>query len=167
MPQASDSNYAAVTRHRRPFVTSSYARAAFLIEGECLDGISALDNPIPTHGFTPEEGACSFLSNAWTSDQLEDDDIPVARHESVVAPLLEEGELDADAIVVSPTGNSSVAANNATERRRRDEGWADLGLERFTAPLARLSSRANSNSGNNRDQSGSRGGSDTGGTPTS
>ena len=53
------------------------------------------------------------------------DDIQVERFESVVAPLLEEGELDADAVVSS----SSAAAQSATERHRREEGWNDLGLD--------------------------------------
>jgi hypothetical protein len=48
----------------------------------------------------------------WAADCLSDDDIDTDRPEAAVAPLLEEGELDADAIVVSPTGNSALAANN-------------------------------------------------------
>jgi hypothetical protein len=66
------------------------------------------------------------VNDEWAADKLDDDNIQVSQHEAVVAPLLEEGELDADAIVVSPTGNSSAAANNASERRRREEGWNDL-----------------------------------------
>jgi hypothetical protein len=73
-----------------------------------------------------------IVDDEWASAQLPDDDVEVSRHEAAVAPLLEEGELDADAIVVSPTGNSSIAANNASERRRREEGWTDLGLDQFS-----------------------------------
>ena len=101
MPQPSDSNYAAVSRHRRPFSTAG--------RPSCLD----------------------IIDDEWACEKLPDDDIQVSRHEAAVAPLLEEGELDADAIVVSPTGNSSIAANNASERRRREEGWTDLGLDQL------------------------------------
>lgn len=38
-----------------------------------------------------------------------------------MAPLLEEGELDADAIVVSPTGNSASAANNGKHQDSLDD----------------------------------------------
>jgi hypothetical protein len=73
-----------------------------------------------------------IVDDEWACEKLPDDDIQVSRHEAAVAPLLEEGELDADAIVVSPTGNSSIAANNASERRRREEGWTDLGLDQLS-----------------------------------
>jgi hypothetical protein len=53
-----------------------------------------------------------IVDDDWAADTLSDDEIEVGRHEAAVAPLLEEGELDADAIVVSPTGNSASAANN-------------------------------------------------------
>jgi hypothetical protein len=101
MPQPSDSNYAAVTRHRRPFSTAGRPPVLDIVDDE------------------------------WASEKLPDDDVDVRRHEAAVAPLLEEGELDADAIVVSPTGNSSIAANNASERRRREEGWNELGLDQL------------------------------------
>jgi len=73
------------------------------------------------------------VDEAWAADKLSDDEVEIARHETAVAPLLEEGELDADAIVVSPTGNSASAANSAAERRRREEGWNDLGLDQIDA----------------------------------
>jgi hypothetical protein len=98
---SSDSSYVAATRHRRPYSTS---------------------------GRPP---VLEIVDDAWASDKLSDDEVEVARHEAAVAPLLEEGELDADAIVVSPTGNSASAANNAAERRRREEGWTDLGLDQL------------------------------------
>jgi len=101
MPQPSDSSFAAVTRHRKPFSTAGRPPAIDIIDDE------------------------------WASDKLPDDDVDVQRHEAAVAPLLEEGELDADAIVVSPSGNSSAAANNASERRRREEGWTELGLDQL------------------------------------
>ena len=80
----SDSNYAAVTRHRCPLATSGRPSVLELVDDE------------------------------WAQDKLSDDEVEVGRHEAAVAPLLEEGELDADAIVVSPTGNSASAANNGT-----------------------------------------------------
>jgi len=101
MPQPSDSDYAAVTRHRRPFSTA---------------------------GRPPNLDA---VDDSWARDRLEDDNLEISRHEAAVAPLMEEGELDADAIVVSPTGNSSAAASSASERRRREEGWNDLGLDQL------------------------------------
>lgn len=79
------------------------------------------------------------VDDEWASDKLVDDNLEISRHEAAVAPLMEEGELDADAIVVSPTGNSSSAASNASERRRREEGWNDLALDQID----------NNNSGNN------------------
>jgi len=74
-----------------------------------------------------------IVDDAWAADKLSDDEVETSRPEAAVAPLLEEGELDADAIVVSPTGNSASAANNAAERRRREEGWNDLGLDQIDA----------------------------------
>jgi hypothetical protein len=120
----SDSNYTAVTRHRRPF--SKTGRPAALVD----------------------------LDETWARDSLEDDLMEISEYEAAVAPLLEEGELDADAIVVSPTGNSSAAANNASERRRREEGWNDLGLDQVDSgsvmnasipsePAARVETTAN------------------------
>jgi hypothetical protein len=57
-----------------------------------------------------------IVDDEWAADKLSDDEVEVGRHEAAVAPLLEEGELDADAIVVSPTGNSASAANNGKQR---------------------------------------------------
>ena len=102
MPSASDSNYIAVTRWRRPHST---------IPPVFLDDSSWRSSPT----LPPES----------------DDLVDVAKYESAVAPLLEEGELDADAIVVTPSGNSSAAANHAVERRRREERWTDIGLEQL------------------------------------
>jgi Apc13p protein len=101
MPQASDSNFSAVTRHRRPYSTAGRPPVIDLIDDD------------------------------WAADRLGDDDVEIQRHEAAVAPLLEEGELDADAIVVSPSGNSSAVTNSASERRRREEGWTDLGLDQL------------------------------------
>lgn len=105
MPRGSDSSYVAVTRHRRPFSTAGRPPALELVDDE------------------------------WAEDTLADDTVEIADYEAAVAPLLEEGELDADAIVVSPTGNSSAAANSASDRRRREEGWNDLGLDQLLEPV--------------------------------
>ncbi|KAL7572537.1 hypothetical protein ACA910_000360 [Epithemia clementina (nom. ined.)] len=85
----------------------------------------------------------------WRSQRLEDDEVDVQRFESAVAPLLEEGELDADAIVVTPAGNSSVAANHAAERRRREERWNDIGLDQLLMPHEINNSHSTSSSSNN------------------
>jgi hypothetical protein len=85
----SDSSYSSVTRYtRRPFTSKSKSSAGAV--------------PVALH----------IVDEAWVADTLSDDEVEIARHEAAVAPLLEEGELDADAIVVSPTGNSASAANN-------------------------------------------------------
>ena len=102
MPSASDSNYIAVTRWRRPYSATPPV---------WLD-----DDAWRTTPTLPAES---------------DDLVDVQKYESAVAPLLEEGELDADAIVVTPSGNSSAAANHAVERRRREERWTDIGLEQL------------------------------------
>ncbi len=78
----SDSNYAAVTRHRRP-LNPKAARPPVL---ELVDA-------------------------QWAADKLSDDEVDVGRHEADAGGF-EEGELDADAIVVSPAGNSSSMANS-------------------------------------------------------
>ncbi|KAG7355204.1 Apc13p protein [Nitzschia inconspicua] len=98
----SDSNYVAVSR----FTRQPFSKAATYITLDMVD-------------------------DDWAADTLSDDEVETARPEAVVAPMLEEGELDQDAIVVSPTGNSALAANNAAERRRREEGWNDLGLDQI------------------------------------
>ncbi|CAB9517346.1 expressed unknown protein [Seminavis robusta] len=116
MPEASDSNYAAATRLRRPFSTAGRPPALEVVDDE------------------------------WAADKLSDDEVEVGRHEAAVAPLLEEGELDADAIV-SPAGNSSSAVT-AAERRRREEGWSDLSLESLDiSGTANATARPNRNPG--------------------
>jgi Apc13p protein len=122
MPRYSDSNYAAVTRKRRYM---SHIPTVAIAD-------SADDVALESNGFD------------WPGDVLEPDDVDITRHEAAVAPLLEEGELDADAIVVSPTGNSSSAANVASERRRREDGWNDLALEQFAEAAASASASASS-----------------------
>ena len=120
MPSASDSNYIAVTRWRRPYSTTPPV---------WLD-----DDAWRTSPTLPAEN---------------DDLVDVAKYESAVAPLLEEGELDADAIVVTPSGNSSAAANHAVERRRREERWTDIGLEQLLQQQGHAAVGATRNARNN------------------
>lgn len=114
MPEASDSNYAAVTRYRKPMSTA--ARPSVL----------------------------EIVDDDWARDKLSDDEVEVGRHEAAVAPLLEEGELDADAIVVSPTTGNSSSATNPSERRRREEGWTELGLDQLDGNNATVQANRNS-----------------------
>mmetsp|Transcript_118886 Transcript_118886/g.332929 ORF Transcript_118886/g.332929 Transcript_118886/m.332929 type:complete len:118 (+) Transcript_118886:150-503(+) len=115
----SDSNYAAVTRHRRP-LNAKAGRPPVL----------------------------ELVDDQWAADKLSDDEVDVGRHEADAGGF-EEGELDADAIVVSPTGNSASAANSAAERRRREEGWNDLGLDQLdrNGTAAAAASRVSSQQG--------------------
>lgn len=110
----SDSSYAAATRHRRPYSTAGRPPVLDIIDDE------------------------------WAADKLSDDEIDAGRYEATIAPLLEEGELDNDAVVVT-TGNSASASLNA-ERRRKEEGWNDLGLDQFDTSMPATS--ANSGVGN-------------------
>jgi hypothetical protein len=84
---ASDSNYNAATRHKRPLSTA---------------------------GRPP---ALDVVDDAWAADTLSDDEIEVsAQREADLAQLLEtEGELD-DAVVVA-AGQNGSAANGAARRR--------------------------------------------------
>ena len=77
----SDSTYSAVTRHRRPVSTRA--------------------------GRPP---VLEIIDDQWAADKLSDDEVEVGRHEADAGGF-EEGELDADAIVVSPAGNSASAVN--------------------------------------------------------
>lgn len=92
-----DSNYTAVARYARRPLSKTYHQVALSsdIHNKNISGNGVIDD-----------------DQAWVADILNDDEVEIARHEAAVAPLLEEGELDADAIVVSPTGNSASAANN-------------------------------------------------------
>lgn len=118
MPSASDSNYIAVTRWRRP------------------------------HSTTPPVWLDDDEWRTTPSLSPGNDDLDVSKYESAVAPLLEEGELDADAIVVTPSGNSSSAANHAVERRRREERWTDIGLEQLLQHQANITTAATRNTRN-------------------
>lgn len=100
-----------------------------------------------------------YASPVWLDDDEwrttptlsnEVDDLDVQKYESAVAPLLEEGELDADAIVVTPSGNSSAAANHAVERRRREERWTDIGLEQLLQQQASIAAAATTTQNNTR-----------------
>jgi hypothetical protein len=97
----SDSCFSAYTRHRRPYSTS---------------------------GRSPE---LDLVDDAWASASLSDDDVEVHRHELTIAPILDEGDLDIDAVVVS-NGQMGSAFTSAMERRRKDETkWSELALDIF------------------------------------
>ena len=85
--------------------------------------------PFSTAGRPP---ALELVDDDFAADKLSDDEIDTNHHEM---PLMEDGELDADAAVVA-TGTSVTAANNAAERRRREQGWNDLGLDQLDHPTA-------------------------------
>ena len=69
------------------------------------------------------------IDDAWAADSLSDDEVDVHRHELVIAPLLDEGDLDIDAVVVS-NGQMGSAFSNAVERRRKEgTKWTDLALD--------------------------------------
>ena len=80
--------------------------------------------PFSTAGRPP---VLELVDDDFAADKLSDDEIDTTRHE---VPLMEDGEMDADAAVVS-TGTSVAASNNAAERRRREQGWHDLGLDQL------------------------------------
>jgi hypothetical protein len=58
------------------------------------------------------------------ADVLEEEDLPTKPYE---VPLMEDDDLDGEQAVVT-TGTSSSAVTNLAERRRREEGWNDLGF---------------------------------------
>jgi hypothetical protein len=68
-----------------------------------------------------------LVDDDFAADKLSDDEIDTTRHE---VPLMEDGEMDVDSAAVS-TGTSVAASNNAAERRRREQGWNDLGLDQL------------------------------------
>jgi Apc13p protein len=80
--------------------------------------------PFSTAGRPP---ALELVDDDFAADKLSDDEIDTSRHE---VPLMDDGEMDASAAVVS-TGTSVTATNKATERRRREQGWNDLGLDQL------------------------------------
>ena len=73
--------------------------------------------------------ALDIVDDAWAIDTLSDDEIYAERYEAAIAPLLEEGELDVDVVVVVSTGHPGSAANGAAEHWKQEEGhWNDLAL---------------------------------------
>ena len=78
--------------------------------------------PFSTMGRPP---VLELMDDDWVSDVLEDDDLPTKRYEP---PLMDDEELEGEPVVVC-TGTSSTAVSHAAERRRREEGWNDLGLD--------------------------------------
>ena len=115
----SDSNYALTTRHRKPYSTSGRPPTLEIVDDE------------------------------WAAHTLSDDDLDLEQQEAVLAPFLDEGDLDVDAIVVSTVHSGSAgpssgggaaatsggggggAGSDRGNRFRRDGfgRWADLGLD--------------------------------------
>lgn len=106
----SDSSYSAATRHRQPY--------------------SKVGRP-PT---------LDIVDDDWAADTLSDDGVNVDAFETAISTLLDEGDLDVDAVVVS-AGHSGPTSSGAAERRKREAGrWNDMGLDNFDATNATNSS---------------------------
>jgi hypothetical protein len=80
--------------------------------------------PNSTAGRPP---SLEIVDDEWASDHLSDDEVDCHQHEVAIQPLL--GDIDVDAVVVS-TGHTDSAQNDS-DRRRREDRWNDLGLDRF------------------------------------
>jgi hypothetical protein len=106
----SDSNYTAVKRFTRRQPLSKVSIPQAIVD---TSDINSNQHSNPDNDTDNYDDDYNCWRN-WAADTLSDDEIETSRSEAAVAPLLEEGELDADAIVVSPTGNSASAANNGT-----------------------------------------------------
>ncbi len=68
-----------------------------------------------------------IVDDEWAADQLSDDEVDCHQHEVLIQPLL--GDIDVDAVVVS-TGHSDSTQTDS-DRRRREDKWNDLGLDRL------------------------------------
>mmetsp|Transcript_30826 Transcript_30826/g.45597 ORF Transcript_30826/g.45597 Transcript_30826/m.45597 type:complete len:116 (-) Transcript_30826:233-580(-) len=87
-----------------------------------------------------------LIDDEWAADVLEEEDLPTKAYE---IPLFEDDDLDGEPAVVA-TGTSSSAVTNLEDRRRRDEGWNDLGLDQLDQrPETISTSNANAVSGGN------------------
>jgi Apc13p protein len=80
--------------------------------------------PFDTSGRPP---VLELIDDDWAADVLEEEDLPTKPYE---VPLMEDDDLDGEQAVVT-TGTSSSAVTNLAERRRREEGWNDLGLDQL------------------------------------
>eukprot|EP01083_Nonionella_stella_P160631 525327_1 len=97
--------------------------------------------PNSTSGRPP---CLKIVDDEWAADRLSDDEVDCHQHEAAIQPLL--GDIDVDAIVVS-TGHTDSAQNDS-DRRKREDRWNDLGLDRFD-------NSHNSNGGGNGNNDGS------------
>jgi hypothetical protein len=80
------------------------------------------------------------VDDDWAADTLSDDGVNVDAFETAISTLLDEGDLDVDAVVVS-AGHSGPTSSGAAERRKREAGrWNDMGLDNFDATNATNSS---------------------------
>lgn len=80
--------------------------------------------PNSTAGRPP---SLDIVDDDWAADTLSDDEIDCSRQEAVIAPML--GSLDVSDAVAENVGNST--ANPTEKRRRGDNNWNDLALNRF------------------------------------
>lgn len=119
MPHFSDSNYAAVTRHRHPFSKSAVPRIWDRLDGSC--GSDRLDNDDIVLSTTAHPG----IFNSNNNNNNSDDSSAIPLHHL----LLLDDDGDGSSSAVTP--NSAAAANAAADRRRREEGWTDLGLDQM------------------------------------
>lgn len=86
----SDSNYVAVTQHRRPFST------------------------------TGRPPVLELVDDKWASDTLSDDEIETGRQEYALQSLLEDDDLDSENIVSTTANSATAANNAAERRRREE-----------------------------------------------
>lgn len=86
----SDSNYVAVTQHRRPFSTSGRPPVLELVD------------------------------DAWAADTLSEDEIETGRQEYALQSLLEDDDIDSENIVSTTANSATAANNAAERRRREE-----------------------------------------------
>lgn len=115
---ASDSNYVAVTRHRRPFSKANTRPTPLLVWD------NHLPHSHPAMKMTTADSQTTVGDGGVWSSRLEPDDVllsPEVTMGPMMMMMMDDGE-DRDAVVV-------VTRSINEERRRREQGWNDLGLE--------------------------------------
>lgn len=86
----SDSNYVAVTQHRRPFST------------------------------TGRPPLLDLVDDAWAADKLSDDEIDTGRQEYTLQSLLEDDDMDSENIVSTTANSATAATAANERRRREE-----------------------------------------------
>ena len=87
----SDSNYVAVTQHRRPFST------------------------------TGRPPVLELVDDAWAADTLSDDEIETGRQEFALQSLLEDDDFDSENIVSTTANSATAANNARERRRKEQQ----------------------------------------------